>query len=365
MELKDKTVLVTGGAGFIGSEVTRQLCEQQARVTVVDNLINGRRENIEPCLGEHCRLAVADIRDDHQLARLLPAVDVIFHLACLGVRHSIHSPLENHDVNATATLKLLEASRQAGVQRFVYVSSSEVYGTAVRVPMSEEHPTFPMTVYGASKLAGECYARAFHRTYDFPAVVVRPFNTYGPRCHHEGDSGEVIPKFLLRCLAGKPMVVFGDGGQTRDFTEVADTARGIILAGQVDDAVGQTINIGSGFEMSINELANELKSVLSRADAKVAHEEPRPGDVLRLYADTTKARQLLDFKPQLGLRDGLMKLRDWYLGLGEPPAVLLEREIVRNWERPAGSAIAAESRARGSPTRRGSAEKNPQSENFP
>ena len=125
---------------------------------------------------------------------MLRDAEVVYHLACLGVRHSVHSPVENHDVNATGTLRLLEASRAAGVPKFVYVSSSEVYGTAQWVPMTEDHPTFPCTVYGGSKLAGEAYTRAFHRTYGYPTVVVRPFNTYGPRSHHEGDSGEVIPE---------------------------------------------------------------------------------------------------------------------------------------------------------------------------
>lgn len=134
----------------------------------------------------------------------LPAsrdVDIVFHLACLGVRHSIHSPLENHEVNASATLGLLNASRSIGVKRFVYVSSSEVYGTARTAPITEDHPTLPMTVYGASKLAGEAYTRAFWETYRYPSVVLRPFNAYGPRCHHEGDSGEVI---LSSCCAAWP-----------------------------------------------------------------------------------------------------------------------------------------------------------------
>jgi UDP-glucose 4-epimerase len=331
-------VLVTGGAGFIGSELVRQLAAQGAKVVVVDNLVNGRRENLDGLPADSVQLVVADVRDSRRMADLMQGVDIVFHLACLGVRHSIHSPHENHEVNATATLKLLSAAKAAGVKRFVYVSSSEVYGTARWVPMTEEHPTFPMTVYGASKLAGECYARAFYRTYDSPTVVMRPFNTYGPRCHHEGDSGEVIPRFLLRCLAGCPMVIFGDGSQTRDFTYVTDTAKGIILAGLTDDAVGQTINLGSGREISINDLAREVAAVVGKPDAAVMHDAPRPGDVLRLYADTTKARQLLGFEPTVTLREGLVKLRDWYLSLGQPPEVLLEQEIVRNWEPEKGRA---------------------------
>lgn len=323
--------LVTGGAGFIGSKLVRQLIDQGARVVAVDNLVNGKRENLEGLNGDW-ELIVADIQDDVRMRELMKSVEVVFHLACLGVRHSIHSPHQNHGVNATATLGLLAAAKECGVKRFVSISTSEVYGRA-RVPMTEEHPTFPTTVYGAAKLAGECYARAFYFTYHYPTVIVRLFNAYGPRSHHEGDSGEVIPRFMLRCLAGQPMVVFGDGSQTREFTFVSDLARGILLVGLANNSVGQTVNLGTGQEITINDLAHEVAAVVGQPQAKVIHHDPRPGDVLRVCADTTKARELFGFEPKWTLHEGLERLKNWYLSLGKSPEELLKEEIVRNWER--------------------------------
>ena len=330
-------VVVTGGAGFIGSELVRQLAARGERVVIVDNLVNGKHENVADVLSSDVVLLEKDVRDLDALRPWLRSTRAIYHLACLGVRHSLHSPEENHDVNATATLRLLALSREIDVPRFVYVSSSEVYGSGKLAPatssepMTEDYPAFPCTVYGGSKLAGECYARAYFRSYGYPTVVVRPFNAYGPRSHHEGDSGEVIPKFLLRCLAGRPMVVFGDGTQTRDFTYVTDTARGILLAGEHPDAVGETINIGSGREVTINDLAARVALVVGRPDAAIEHDRPRPGDVPRLCADVSRARTLLGYEADVSLEDGLHGLLQWYRDRRLSAEQLLEQEVVHNW----------------------------------
>ena len=326
----NQKILVTGGAGFIGSELVRQLVSRGNYVTVVDNLVNGKAQNLNNI--ENCHLIKADIRDLETMRIVLAGQEIVFHLACMGVRHSLHSPMENHEVNASATLQLLQLAKDAGIKRFLHCSSSEVYGTAKWTPMTEDHPTLPMTVYGASKLAGECYARAYFQTSGFPVTIVRPFNSYGPRSHHEGDSGEVIPKFILRSLCGKPMIIFGDGTQTRDFTYVSDTAAGIVQAAASPAAVGMTLNLGSCHETTISELAETVRKITNRPTAAIVYDSPRPGDVLRLFADSSKAEKLIGFRPTTSLEQGLTKLLAWYRETGEPPESLLVREKERNWE---------------------------------
>jgi UDP-glucose 4-epimerase len=330
--LDKRRFLVTGGAGFIGSELVRQLVNRGAEVIVVDNLVNGKRENLEGIGDDRMRLEVLDIREQKRMETLMKKVDAVFHLACLGVRHSIGAPFENHEVNATGTLQMLSAAKNSGVSRFIYISSSEVYGTACWVPITEDHPQFPKTVYGSSKLAGEAYTRAFYDTYGYPTIIIRPFNCYGPRSHHEGDSGEVIPKFLLRCMAGLPLIIFGDGFQTRDFTYVSDAARGIIEIGCADNTVGQTYNLGSGKELTINALALLIAEIAGFQEPKIQHDEPRPGDVLRLFADSMKAHKAAGFEPRVSFEEGLKKLKEWYVQQGVSPEKLLEREEVRNWK---------------------------------
>jgi UDP-glucose 4-epimerase len=326
------SVLVTGGAGFVGSELVAQLVNAGRHVLVLDNLATGRRENLAGLDPQSVEFIHGDIRDSALLADLLPRVHTVFHLACLGVRHSLRAPRENHDVNATGTLTLLEAARAAGVGRFVHVSTSEVYGPAQRAPMAEDHPLEPATVYGASKLAGEAYARAAFLTWGFPVVIVRPFNAFGPRSHHEGECGEVIPRFLLRALAGRPVVVFGDGGQTRDFTFVEDTARGVRLAGEGDAALGGTFNLGSGRELRIGELPAMIAHASGIAVPPIQYQAPRPGDVRRLVADAARAHSVLGFAPRVSFEEGVDRLVAWVRAQGLSPEALLEQESVRSWE---------------------------------
>ncbi len=324
--------LVTGGAGFIGSELVAQLVAGGWEVVVVDNLATGSWQNLDGLGLTDDAQITGDVRDAALLARLMAGVDTVFHLACRGVRFSLHSPQETHEVNATGTLVVLEAARHAGIRRFVQVSSSEVYGIAGDPPMREDGPTLPTTAYGASKLAGEAYARAYHRCYGLPVTIVRPFNSFGPRSHHEGDAGEVIPKFVLRALAGQQLTLFGDGGQTRDFCYVTDTARGIIMAATVAGVVGETINLGSGSELSIRDLAQAVLAAVGNESASLSFDAARPGDLPRLYAATEKAQRLLGFRSSIAFNEGLARLIAWYGRDVKLAEKRLRQDIVRNWD---------------------------------
>ncbi|MCG2799043.1 MAG: GDP-mannose 4,6-dehydratase [Cellulomonas sp.] len=336
--------MITGGAGFIGSELSHQAVARGLTVEVVDNLVNGNPEYLADLPADRCRLSVADVRDRDAMRELMAGCDVVYHLACLGVRHSIHSPMDNHDVNATGTIGLLEVARELEVKQLVYTSSAEVYGSACRGPVVEENELAPTNPYGAAKLGAESYVRSFHTCYGLPTVVLRLFNAFGPREHHEGDCGEVIPKFLLRALAGRPLVVFGDGTQTRDFSFVADTARAILEAGLRPAAVGHVINVGSGFETSINDLARMVIDVVGNPEVEVVHEAPRPADIARMCANGTKARDLLGYTPEVALADGLRRLNDWYAQEGMTFESLLMDECVHNW---VGDEVAATAGRRG------------------
>lgn len=332
--LKGAGVLVTGGAGFIGSHLVDRLLEHAGagHVRVLDNMVNADPANCERWAGDpRFELRVGDIRDRADVAGALEGIQVVFHLACLGVRHSLHSPQENHEVNAGGTLTLLEGARLGGVRRFISVSSSEVFGSAQFAPMDELHPTWPETVYGGSKLAGEAYARAFFRTYGFPSLVARPFNTYGPRSHFGGDSGEVIPRTIVRLLNDQSPVVFGDGTQTRDFMHVYDTARGLVALAECGAAVGRTVNLGSGVEISMNHLCRVVARAVGASGIRPEHLPARPGDVSRLLVDATLMEALTGFRPAVPFESGIAELVQWFRSLPQSPEEMAGQVAEQNW----------------------------------
>jgi UDP-glucose 4-epimerase len=326
-------VVVTGGAGFIGSHVVDALVERDHEVVVIDDFSTGREDNLEQHRqNSHVFVERADVTDLATMQRLLRGAGMVYHLAVQCLRLSLYEPMYVHDVNATGTLNLCIAAKEGGVGRFVYVSSSEVYGSAKRVPMREDHPLEPRTPYAASKLAGENYALSFASTHGLPAVVVRPFNAYGPRSHHEGASGEVIPRMTLRAMAGLQPVVFGDGDQTRDFTWVEDSAAGIVQAGSNDLLIGNAVNIAYGREVTVCRIAELILAALGRTDLGVAHADPRPGDVRRHFADTKRARRILDFRPSVAIEQGIPRYVSWLAArVTDPHAMLAEQDDI-NWQ---------------------------------
>jgi UDP-glucose 4-epimerase len=329
-------VLVTGGAGFIGSHLVDCLVGSGCSVTVLDNFSNGRRENLAGAsLTGRLRVIEGDITDGPTCLRAMEGpVDAVFHLACLGVRHSLHDPRENHEVNATGSLQLLMAARQSGAGRFIYMSTSEVYGAALAFPLTEQASTWPTTVYGASKLAGEHYAAAYQRCFGMPVIRVRSFNNYGPRAHFEGDSGEVIPRFILRALAGEPPVIFGNGAHTRDFLYVKDCADALVAIAECDALIGDIVNLGYGEEVRVDALARLILDAVGRPDLNPVFAPERPGDVPRLWVDPGKLRGATAFRPRTTLASGLAATVEYYRGLFASRPDCLAQMQTRNWEVP-------------------------------
>jgi UDP-glucose 4-epimerase len=332
VKIDGRPVLVTGAAGFIGSNLVDGLVARGCSVRAVDDFSVGKRENLDDASARGTvEIVEADIRDTDAMRDALDGVEVVMHLAVSNLRESLRDPWASHTINAGGTLSVLDAARERSIARFLYCSSSEVYGTARTAPMAEDHPTEPTTVYGASKLAGEQYTLAMLNTDGVPGLVVRPFNTYGFREHYAGTSGEVIPKMTIRALAGEPPVILGDGSQTRDFTFVTDTVAGLIAAVEADDLVGQTINVAFGREVTIKRIA-ELVCEACGTELEPVHAPPRPADVHRHYADITKARELLGFAPAIAIEDGIRRYVDWFRERHPDVSGLLERDAERNWE---------------------------------
>jgi UDP-glucose 4-epimerase len=306
-------ILVTGGAGFIGSHLVDELVQRGYIVRILDNLRNGSLENLtDASKKSNFSFLQGDILDPETCKEAIKDVDIVFHLACLGVRHSIHSPFENHRVNAEGTLQMLEAARQEGVKHFYYISTSEIYGRTNSFPITEEAPANPLTVYGASKLTGEHYTHAYRECYGVSSTVLRIFNNYGPRAHYEGDAGEIIPRSIVKILYNEPPIIFGDGSITRDFFYVKDTASALANLLFIENLNGLTINIGTGKEISMKELVTYLLQVMQREELGIQFLPGRPADVPQLWVDAAKFYKLTKFKPAYTFQDGLAHTVAYY-----------------------------------------------------
>jgi UDP-glucose 4-epimerase len=328
--------LVTGGGGFIGSHLVDRIIAEGHDVVVLDNFASGKKSNLEAATATgKMRLVEGTILDNDDLNDAMHKVDIVFHLAVECVRKSIGDPVGNHHANATGTLMTLEAARRHKVSRFIYCSSSEVYGNTSMGALSEDATVCaPTTVYGASKLVGELYTQAYLRTYGMETAVVRPFNAFGPREHDQGVLAEVIPRFVIRTLSGKAPIVFGDGSNGRDFTYVTDTADGLWRTAFNDRIVGQTVNLGWGRMVSVKEVGEEILRQCGRNDLTLEHVAERPGDIHSLIARTEKAAEILGFRPQVDFATGVANYVAWFEKRYANPASLLEADH-RNWTLPA------------------------------
>ncbi|MGQ9455873.1 MAG: SDR family oxidoreductase [Armatimonadota bacterium] len=308
-------VLVTGGAGFIGSHLTEALVELGHEVRVMDNLSTGHLENLGAVLSKIDFLQ-ADLRNLEDCKRACEGVKIVWHLGALGsVPRSVADPLTTHEVNLTGTLNLLLAARDAGVKRFVFASSSSVYGANPELPRREDQHPMPMSPYANTKLASETYVRQFTWLYGMETVSLRYFNVYGPRQDPNSQYAAVVPRFFTALLLGKRPVIYGDGEQTREFTYVEDCVEATISAAFADSAqvAGENFNIAAGSPHSVNELLSIIQSVLGTS-IEPEYAASRPGDVRCSDAVVEKAARKLGFRAKWSLREGISKTAGWYVG---------------------------------------------------
>lgn len=297
-------ILVTGGAGFIGSHLTDRLAADRHSVRVLDNLSTGKRTN----LAGGVDFIEGDVRDVGTVDRAVAGVDAIFHLAAVAsVQASVDDPAGTHGTNFLGTLHLLEAARRHGVRRFVYASSAAVYGDAAALPVREDTRLNPLTPYAADKLAGEYYLAFYGRKHGLKGTAFRFFNIYGPRQDPSSPYSGVISIFVDRAVAGRPVTIFGDGSQTRDFVYVADLVTILARSLEAGSAVGQVLNVGRGVECSLMEMLNEIEQLLGRPIERRL-EAPRVGDILHSRADVARLKKFLDYLPATPMRTGLAQL---------------------------------------------------------
>jgi UDP-glucose 4-epimerase len=300
-------VVVTGGAGFIGSNVVRLLVDQGDDVSVLDDISSGYRGNLADTV--NVELYEGDVREQGLLDEICAGADVVFHLAAaVGNLQSIENPERDTEINVLGTLRVLEAARRCGVRKVVYSSSAAIFGELKHLPIREDHPIAPNSPYGVSKLAGEKMCLAYAMLYGLEAVALRYFNVYG--VHQRFDAyGNVIPIFVHRLLHGEPLTIFSDGEQTRDFVNVADVARANLLAARAEGVSG-AFNVASGGSITINRLV-ELLTDASGVEPTVEYRPPRPGDVRNSLADVSEAGRQLGWEPRVDLDEGLAEYVAW------------------------------------------------------
>jgi nucleoside-diphosphate-sugar epimerase len=306
-------VLVTGGAGFIGSHLLDRLIKDQVDVAVLDDLSTGKLNNLREYLEDKkLRFIEGDIRDKASVNDALKDVEVVFHLAAVtSVPYSVEHPEETFEVNVDGMRNLLEISIGSDVERFVYVSTCALYGEPRYLPIDEKHLTHPISPYAESKLRAELVCQEFHESYGLKSVILRPFNVYGPGQRNDQYAG-AISRFIERIREGKPPVVFGDGSQTRDFVHVTDVVEALLLSSRSKDAMNRIFNIATGVPTSINRLAQLLIEISGAGLVEPQYKSARKGDIKHSYADIKKAETYLGFRPQVSLKEGLadvMKVR--------------------------------------------------------
>ncbi len=303
--------LVTGGAGFIGSHCVEELVKKEQAVRVVDNFLTGKRENIAPFL-DRIEFIEADIRDYEICRAVARGMDFVLHQAALpSVPRSIEDPLLTNEINIQGTLNFLLACREAKVRKFVFASSSSVYGDNPDLPKKEGHEGKPLSPYALSKRVGEMYCQIFSQIYGFPAVILRYFNIFGPRQDPFSQYAAVIPNFITKMLRGEKPTIFGDGNQSRDFTYVSNVVQANILAAELAGLSGEIFNVACGERTTVNSLAAKINEALGERISPV-YDKPRTGDIEHSFADISKAKKMLKYEPQVSFDEGLKKTIDWF-----------------------------------------------------